>query len=125
MAKYLGVNIRVRGCTVLKDYQAVLVRRALRYAYSIMSLTRRGLDRALVARKIWEICAIPVTLYCSEVGVFRFSTLEELKCIQNMVGWFILQVPVCTSQALAWMDAGLIPMRQWVLMRQEHFIWSV
>ena len=82
----------VRGCTVLKDYEAVVVRRALNYAYSIMSLSRRGLDRALVARKIWETCASPAILYCSEVRVFRGSTLEELDHIQNMVDRFISQV---------------------------------
>ena len=70
VASYLGVNIWVCGCTVPKDYEVGVVRRALSYAYSIMSLFRRGLDRALVARKIRKICAIKVILYCSEVGVF-------------------------------------------------------
>ena len=46
--------------------------------------------------------------------------MEELECIQNMVGRCR-----CTSQALAWMDAGLMLMRQRVLLRQVHLIWGV
>ena len=42
MAKYLGVIIRVRGHTVLKDYEQVM---ALSYAYSIMSLSGQCLDK--------------------------------------------------------------------------------
>ena len=40
-----------------------------------------------------------------------------------MVGRFILQV--CTFFSLAWMDAGLMPIRHQILAHQANFIWSI
>ena len=125
MVKYLCVDIQIRGRTVLCKYEDTVIKRALSYAYSILGLSRQGLDWARVARKLWETCAVPAILYCSESSVFRQATLDELEQIQNMVGRFILQVPLSTSRALAWMDAGLIPMRYRILSNQAKFIWNV
>ena len=49
VAKYLGVNIQLRGRCILNREKDV-VSAAHRYAHSIMSLTRAGLDRSRVAR---------------------------------------------------------------------------
>ena len=57
VAKYLGVNIRVRGRNLIGLYETEIVKRAQNYAYTIMNLTRTGLDRAVIARSIWEMCA--------------------------------------------------------------------
>ena len=77
-----------------------MIKRALSYAYSILKLSRQGLNRARVARKLWETCVVPAILYCSEASVFRQATLDELEQIQNM----------SPSRGLAWMDAGLVTM---------------
>ena len=66
VAKYLGVNIQLRGRSMIGQYEELMIRRAKSYAYSIMNLTRGGLDRALIAKRIWETCAIPAILYCVE-----------------------------------------------------------
>ena len=62
LAKYLGINLQLRGRNILKHEQDI-VKIARRYAFSILSLTRAGLDRAIVARKLWEMCALPAFTY--------------------------------------------------------------
>ena len=49
----------------------------------------------------------------------------ELERIQNIVGRFILQVPASTSKALAWIDAGLMPMQYRIYLRQAGFIYDI
>ena len=106
------------------QYEAVMLKRATCCAMSIMNLTRAGLDRALIAKRLWECCAIPSILYCAEVLVISKKTVEELERVQNMVGCFILQVPSSSSRALAWMDAGLVPMQDRIQARQANYIWT-
>ena len=65
VAKYLGVNIQLRGRHTLKREQDI-ISTARKYAFLILSITRAGLDRSLVARSLWEMCAIPTILYGSE-----------------------------------------------------------
>ena len=123
-AKYLGVNLQIRGRNMVGQYEAVMIRRAVGCAMSIMNLTRAGLDRALIAKRLWESCAIPSILYCAEVLVISKKTVEELDRVQNMVGRFILQVPSSTSRTLAWMDAGLVPMLDRIETKQANYIWT-
>ena len=96
----------------------------LNYAYTVMNLTREGLDRAVIARSIWESCAIPSILYCTEAMVESNATIRELEQIQNMVGRFILQVPSAASSFLAWIDAGLKPMEDRIKFRKALYIFS-
>ena len=124
VAKYLGVDIQIKGRNMVGNYEANILRRANSYAMSIMNLTRSGLDRALIARKLWIHCAIPGILYCTEAMVLSKTTVRELERIQNMVGRFILQVPSATSRSLAWMDAGLMPMQDRIMIRQANYIWT-
>ena len=49
----------------------------------------------------------------------------ELERIQNMIGRFILQVPASTSRALAWIDAGLMPMEYMIHNKQALFIYNI
>ena len=123
-AKYLGVNMQIRGRNMVGQYEAVMLKRATGCAISIMNLTHAGLDRALIAKRLWECCAIPSILYCAEVLVISKKTFEELERVQNMVGRFILQVPSSTSRALAWMDAGLVPMQDRIQAKQANYIWT-
>ena len=75
IAKYLGVSIQVRGRSMVGKYESDIIRRATNCAFSIMNLTRGSMDRSLVARRLWEACAIPSILYCSEAMVFTRKTL--------------------------------------------------
>ena len=64
MDKYLGVEIQVKGRNLIKHNESKMITVATNYAHTIMGVTRTGLDRALVANKLWECCAIPSILYC-------------------------------------------------------------
>ena len=125
VAKYLGVKLQLRGRNIIGQYEEIMIKRAMSYAYAIMNLTRGGLDRALIAKRVWETCAIPAILYCAEALTIKKSTVRELERIQNMIGRFILQVPASTSRALSWIDAGLMPMSYRILNKQALFIYSI
>ena len=84
IAKYLGVNIQLRGRFILQREKDV-VSSARRYAHSIMSLTRAGQDRSRLARLLWETRGIPAILYCSGVMSFNKRTIEALEKIQGEV----------------------------------------
>ena len=122
VAKYLGVNIQLRGRCILNREKDV-VSSARRYAHSIMSLTRAGLDRSRVARILWETCGIPAILYCSEVMSYSKRTTEALEKIQAEIGNFILQVPRSTSKVSTWTDAGLMPMKYRIWLRKARYYW--
>ena len=51
---------------------------------------RGVLDRAMVAKRIWESCTIPEILYCVEAMTLKKTTIVELERLQGMVGRFIL-----------------------------------
>ena len=70
VAKYLSINIQVRGRHILKREKDI-VATAKRYAFSILGLTRAGLDRSRLARILWETCAIPAILYGTEAMTIR------------------------------------------------------
>ena len=42
VAKYLGVKIQLRGRNIIGQYEEIMIKRAMSYAYTIMSLTRGG-----------------------------------------------------------------------------------
>ena len=66
VAKYLGVKMQLRGRNIIGQYEEIMIKRPMSYAYAIMNLTRGGLDRAIIAKRVWETCAIPAILYCVE-----------------------------------------------------------
>ena len=67
IAKYLGVHIQLRGRSIIGKYEENVVRLATNYAYSIMNLSRSVLDRAIVAKRLWESCAIPAILRSNDL----------------------------------------------------------
>ena len=125
VAKYLGVTIQVRGRSMIGGYEKDMIRKATNYAYAIMNISRGILDRAMVAKRLWESCAIPSILYCVEAVTLKKATIVELDRLQCMVGRFILQIPHSSSKVLTWMDAGLMPMAHQIQARQAIFIWSI
>ena len=66
-AKYLGVEVQLRGRNTMRR-EKELVNIARRTSHAILSLTRTGLDRARVARILWESCALPTCLYGVQLG---------------------------------------------------------
>ena len=61
-----GVGIQVKGRNLVMAREARMLRVARSYAHTIIGLTRSGLDRAQIACKLWESCAIPAVLYGTE-----------------------------------------------------------
>ena len=90
MGKYLGVKIQVKGQNLIKHRKGKMIKVAIKYAPTIMGVTRTGLDRALVAHKLWECCAIPAVLYCSEALVISKACINKLDSIQHQLARFIL-----------------------------------
>ena len=91
VAKRKKQCISLAFCDIAKAYDTVCrkllyIRRATNCEFTIMNLTRGMVDRSLVARCLWEACAIPSILYCLEAMVFTRKTLAELEQIQGMVG---------------------------------------
>ena len=64
MDKYLGVEIQVKGRNLIKHNESKMITVATNYAHTIMGVTRTGLDRALVAHKLWECSAVQSHLFC-------------------------------------------------------------
>ena len=85
IAKYLGIEIQVKGRNLIKHRESKLIAIANKYAHTIMGITRTGLDRALIAHKLWECCAIPAVLYCIEASPISKTCVSKLDAIQNQV----------------------------------------
>ena len=95
------------------------------FAHTIVGCIRTGLDRALTARQLWEICAVPGFLYATEAMVISKTTVKELEKIQHFVASFILQLPKSSSQVMGWMEAGLRPIQHRLDMRMILFAHSL
>ena len=102
----IEVTIQVRGRSMIGVYEKDMIRKATNYAYAIMNLSRGVLDRAMVAKRLWESCAIPSILYCVEAVTLKKDTVVELERLQGLVGTFILQIPSSSFKVLTWIDAG-------------------
>ena len=124
VAKYLGVNIKLRGRNIVQREKDV-VATARRHANAIMGLTRAGLDRAKVVKRLWEACAIPAILYGSETMIFSEKIVKELETIQASIGTFILQIPKSSSKVAGWIDAGLRPMQYRLKSRKALYYWNI
>ena len=119
VAKYLGVSLSVKGRNLVKAREEKMVSSARAFAHTIMGLTQSGLDRAITAHKLWEVCAIPSILYATKAMVVSASTVRELDRIQN--GIAILQLPSSASTLVGVLDAGLMPFGQRIASRQVLF----
>ena len=125
VGKYLGVDIQVKGRNLVKAREARMLAVARSYAHAIIGLTRSGLNRALIARKLWECCAVPAILYGTEAMTVTATTLVGLERIQGQVARFILQLPSSTSGVAGFLDAGLKPMCERIKERLGLYVWSI
>jgi len=86
---------------------------------------RNGLDRAVAAHALWERCAIPAILYCSEAMVLSKGVLKNLDSIQHMVARYILQLPKSSARISGLLDAGFMQMKDRVMTRTGTFVWNI
>ena len=77
----------------------------------------------MVARQLWETCAVPAFLYGSEAMCISNKTIGELENLQLLVGKFILQIPRLSSEVSTWIDAGLMPIKYRIWLRQGRYVW--
>ena len=82
MGKYLGVEIQVKGWNLTEPCESKMITIATKYAHTIMGVTRTGLERALVAYKLWGCCAIPAVLYCAKASVISQACVQKMDSIQ-------------------------------------------
>ena len=123
--KYLGVDIQVKGRSLVKPREERMLQIAQKYANTIMGVTRAGLDRALVAHTLWERCAIPAVLYAVEAMLVSDGVVNKLDSIQHQVARFILQLPRSTSKVAGYMDAGFKPMKDRIRERVALYVWGI
>ena len=122
IAKYLGVDLSIRGRNLVKAREARMISTARAYAHTIMGCTRTGLDRSATAQRLWECCAIPAILYAVEAMVVSKATVAELEKIQSSIARFILQVPRSTSKVIGYTDAGLMPIEHRIVARSLGYL---
>ena len=122
IAKYLGVDLSIRGRNLVKPPEARMISTARAYAHTIMGCTRTGLDRSATAQRLWECCAIPAILYAVEAMVVSKATVAELEKIQSSIARFILQVPRSTSKVIGYTDAGLMPIEHRIVARSLGYL---
>ena len=125
VGKYLGVDIQVKGRNLVKSREERMIGIAQKYAYTIMGITRAGLDRALVAHTLWEGCAIPAILYAVEAMILSNTVIEKLDSIQHQVARFILQLPSSAAKVAGYMEAGFKPMKDRIKERVALYVWEI
>ena len=122
VAKYLGVDLSIKGRNLVRAREARMISTARAYAHTIMGCTRTGLDRSATAHRLWEGCAIPAVLYAVEAMVVSKTTVMELEKIQASVARFILQLPRSASKVVGYTDAGLMPIEHRIIARTLVFL---
>ena len=95
------------------------------YANTIMGVSRSGLDKALIVRKLWECCAIPSFLYGVEAMLISKTTIEKLEMVQSQVARVILQLPRSASKVSGFTDAGLVPIADRIKERTGLYAWDL
>ena len=90
-----------------------------------MSTTWEELDRAKVARSLWMARALPAILYCSESMVLTGATVGKLERIQNIIARFITQVPEGSTNGVALMNVGLMPIKYRLWQRKASYYWKL
>ena len=73
LVKMIRYSRRVKMIT----YSLFQIIRVKNMAYTILNLSREGLDRGLVASKLWEVCAIPTFLYATGTMVIRDGAIAR------------------------------------------------
>ena len=105
--KYLGVFFSANPYSMFKSFNENVVKKSRNYLQNILSVSKNGADKAMMAYKMWTSIALPSILYGTEVFPLTQATLSELEKVQSRVGKFILQIPSNSTNLTANLNAGL------------------
>ena len=114
--KYLGILLEIGPYRLAQEFGKNAIKKATFYYYTILNLTKTGPDMAELARAIWLNVAIPSVLFGCEVMPLSKFTIAKLDSIQAKVGKLILQLPPGSTNTVAALDAGLMPI--------THQVWT-
>ena len=83
-------------------------------------------DRAPVAYKLWECCAIPAALYCAEASVISQACVQKIDSIQiRSRGLFFSFQDLLPGCVAGYVDARLKPIQDRLDTRTMMFAWKV
>ena len=120
--KYLGITLDTSARCFVKEFNENVKRKAERYFYSVLSLSRTGPDRTKVAYTLWTACALPSILHGAEIMPISETTLSALERLNAQVGKFILQIPRSSANSTALIDAGLKPV--WAVIAERTLLYA-
>ena len=120
--KYLGIHINSSSRNLFKSFNDNVKKKARNYLSSVLNLVRSGPDRSELAHTLWCRCALPSILYGTEIMPLTDSTISEIEKCNTQVGKFILQIPRSSSNASAYIDAGLRPI--WSLIAEKVLLYA-
>ena len=121
MFTYLGVDFRVKGRDFLGDHYEKMLKKADKYVFAILNTTRDLLDRSLVARSLWETCALPAIMYGTEACVLSKRCLKELEQKQKIIASFVTGLPRAGGNTALLLESGLIPIESRYHVRLHRF----
>ena len=124
-AKYLGIDVTLNHRNITFYREEKVIKEAKAKAHTIQGLTRSGLERANLTKELWEKCAVPSILYCSETLLISKQTINKLETVQNQISRFILQIPPSSANIMVWTDAGLMPIYGRIWMRKACYFWNL
>ena len=115
--RYLGIRLSTSPYAFFNCHNENMKSLAIKYMHSVLSLVKRGPDRASLAFTLWKNCALPAILYGCEIVPLNQKTIDEIERCQCRVGKFILQIHRNSSNASVAIDAGLQPV--WSLVAEK------
>ena len=107
---YLGLDYRLKGRDFLGEQYEKMKKKADKYVFAILNTTRDLLDRSILARSLWETCALPAIMYGIEACVVPKKIIAELEDRQRIVASFITGLPRTGGNTALALESGLIPM---------------
>ena len=108
---YLGMDYRLKGRDFLGDHYEKMKKKADKYVYAILNLTRDLLDRSVVARSLWEYCAVPAIMYGLEACIVSKGVLRVLEEKQKAIAAFVTGLPRNGGNVALTLESGLLPMQ--------------
>ena len=101
-AKYLGIDIKVRGKNPIKTKEQKMITQAKAKAYTILNLKREGINRAKIARTLWESTVIPAVLYATEIMIGKRKKTNEAHVVVECSGTEIERATTGINKYIRW-----------------------
>ena len=93
MIYILGYRLQTQRERFFGDHFDRMKKKADKYVYAILNLRRDLFDCSVVARSLWEVCAVPAVMYGSESCVVTKGLLGDLKEKQRVIAAFVVGLP--------------------------------